>query len=67
MSETNEILAPANSVEKRYQKCGRTIKRWLDDPELEFPKPIYIRRRRYWREADLINWERAQASKSRAA
>jgi hypothetical protein len=67
MSETHEILAPASAVEKRYQKCNRTIARWLDDPELNFPKPIYIRKRRYWRENELAAWERSQASKARAA
>lgn len=40
--------------------CGgvsdMTLWRWLHDPELDFPKPVYISRRRYWREADVIEW-----------
>lgn len=45
--------------------CGgvsdMTLWRWLNDPALNFPKPIYIARRRYWREIDLIEWLDAQA------
>lgn len=40
--------------------CGgvshMTIWRWLNDPALNFPRPIYIGRRRYWREADIAAW-----------
>jgi len=40
--------------------CGgisdMSLWRWLNDPALNFPKPIYISRRRYWREADVIAW-----------
>lgn len=40
--------------------CGgvsdMSLHRWLNNPELAFPKPIYISRRRYWREVDVIEW-----------
>lgn len=40
--------------------CGgvsdMTLWRWLNDPALNFPKPVYICRRRYWREADVVVW-----------
>lgn len=46
--------------------CGgisdMTLWRWLNNPELGFPKPTYIVGRRYWREADIIAWLEAQAS-----
>ncbi|MCB5409446.1 helix-turn-helix transcriptional regulator [Pseudogemmobacter faecipullorum] len=42
------------------QLCGgisdMTLWRWLDDAALAFPKPVYIQRRRFWREADLMAW-----------
>jgi len=42
------------------QMCGgvsdMTLWRWLDNPELDFPRPIYIGRRRYFREAEIIDW-----------
>jgi len=31
-----------------------TLWRWLADPELGFPKPIVVRRRRYWRRSERI-------------
>lgn len=51
--------------------CGdvsdMTLWRWLNDPSLNFPQPIYIGRRRYWREADVIAWLDAQAANGEAA
>ncbi|MXP09606.1 helix-turn-helix transcriptional regulator [Pseudoblastomonas halimionae] len=42
------------------EMCGgisdMSIWRWLNDDALNFPKPIYISRRRYWREADILDW-----------
>lgn len=49
-------LWPTKLVADRYSSSTRTIERWAFDTEyahLNFPKPIYIYRRRYWREADL--------------
>lgn len=40
--------------------CGgvsdMTIHRWLKKDELGFPRPIYIANRRYWREAEILDW-----------
>lgn len=48
--------------------CGgisdMTLWRWLNDPRLGFPKPVYIARRRYWRYADVISWLEAQAARA---
>ena len=50
--------------------CGdisdMTLWRWLNDPALEFPKPTYIGKRRYFREADVFAWLEAQAEKGAA-
>jgi predicted DNA-binding transcriptional regulator AlpA len=58
-------------TEKRIQAatvralCGdvsdMTIWRWLNDPAMDFPRPAYIGKRRYWREAEIIAWLEAQA------
>jgi predicted DNA-binding transcriptional regulator AlpA len=44
--------------------CGgishMTLWRWMNDPQKEFPRPIYVGRRRYWREADVIAWLEAR-------
>lgn len=44
--------------------CGgvssMTLWRWMNDPQKGFPRPIYVGRRRYWREADVIAWLEAR-------
>ena len=56
-------LIPAATVR---ELCGgvsdMTLWRWLDNPALDFPRPIYISRRRYWRQADVLAWVEAQAA-----
>jgi hypothetical protein len=65
---TTDNLIPAPQViGGRYNRNERTLDRWLKDEELGFPRPIYIKNRRYFRESELVAWERAQASKVRAA
>lgn len=55
-------LIPAATVR---ELCGgvsdMTLWRWLDSSSLAFPRPIYISRRRYWRQADVLAWVEAQA------
>lgn len=38
-----------------------TLWRWLNNPEIDFPRPIYIGKRRYWKEAEVIEWLDRQA------
>lgn len=33
-----------------------TLWRWLNDPALNFPQPIRIQKRRYWRENEIAAW-----------
>ena len=53
---------PVNAV---CDLCGgvshMTIWRWSQDDALGFPKPIYISRRRYWRESDVVAWLESRA------
>jgi hypothetical protein len=49
-------------VARRYTKTRRTIERWERDPELNFPKPLIIRGRKYRDEAELAAWERARVA-----
>ena len=58
MAETEQILLTARDVETRYGGVSRnTLFRWQRDPELEFPRPVVIRGRRYWRIEELAAWE----------
>jgi predicted DNA-binding transcriptional regulator AlpA len=58
---------PAAAV---LEMCGgvsaMTLHRWLNNPDLDFPRPHFIGRRRYWRESDVVAWLDAQADKTAA-
>jgi len=51
--------------------CGgvsdMTLWRWLNDRDMNFPEPVYIQKRRYWREAELGAWIEAQEPPREAA
>lgn len=44
--------------------CGNisdmSLWRWLNDPALGFPRPVYIQKRRFWREAEILDWIEAR-------
>jgi predicted DNA-binding transcriptional regulator AlpA len=55
-------LVGARHLQIRYGVSDMSIWRWLNDQNLNFPRPIYIRRRRFWKLAELEAWERARAA-----
>lgn len=60
----NDLSANARisvrDVATRYGVSLRTVARWIADEVLEFPRPIYIRGRRYIKVGDLRAWEAIQ-------
>lgn len=58
----SDRLLPARKVWERYGVADRTLDRWLTRPELRFPRPVVVNRRRYFRESDLLAWERFRAA-----
>ncbi|NGM33331.1 transcriptional regulator [Methylobacterium sp. DB0501] len=65
-SQAGELL-PALHVRQRYNISDMTLWRWEKDPKLQFPAPIRINGRRYWRLADLQGFELRQSSQREAA
>jgi hypothetical protein len=59
-------LLPDRLVAERYHVVVRTLERWDTIPELGFPRPIYIRRRRFRALAALEAWDCANARKAAA-
>jgi hypothetical protein len=59
---TEGLKLSAAQIAHRFGISGRTFERWLLNPELRFPRPIYILRRRYWELAEVQVWERRQAT-----
>jgi predicted DNA-binding transcriptional regulator AlpA len=52
----NRLIGVADVRKMFGDISDMTLWRWLNDVDLEFPKPIYVQRRRFWREAELIDW-----------
>ena len=44
-------------VAARYRKCVMTIRRWIEDEKLGFPKPVRLRNRFYFSLDELRAWE----------
>ena len=53
-------LLPIRHVSIRYGVSIRTLDRWLNRPDMSFPRPIIIASRRYWYKAQLTSWETRQ-------
>lgn len=53
---TSERMLPMGQMCKRYGVTDRTIDRWLEQGLL--PVPMRLNRYRYWRESELVQFER---------
>lgn len=61
MQDEQQTYLPSASVRARYGVSDMSLWRWLRDETLDFPAPILIHRRRYWKLADLETWEKSRA------
>lgn len=52
-------------------RCGNVtdmcIWRWLRDPRVQFPQPVKINKRNYWRLGDLRAWQAEHRSRNNNA
>lgn len=70
MNSTTDIadrLLPARSVWERYAVSYRTLDNWIASHSMNFPKPVVLNRRRYFRLADLVAWEQKNTDHDKAA
>lgn len=56
------LFLDASKTAGRYARSLRSLDRWVEDPTMGFPQPVYLGRMRFWRIADLEAWEAAQAA-----
>jgi predicted DNA-binding transcriptional regulator AlpA len=63
----NDKFLPASAVWKRYGISSMSLWRWVGDENLNFPPPIYIGRFRYWKLAELVEWESSRPHAGKAA
>ena len=47
-------------VDERYGISPMTRWRWQRNPSLNFPRPVEINRRKFWKRAELEAWERTR-------
>jgi hypothetical protein len=56
--ETDDQMLTAAQVKRGYGNCSdMKIHRWLKKKVLDFPEPILIDGRRYWRLSDLQHFD----------
>jgi hypothetical protein len=55
-------LLPDPLVAARYRVTPRTIYRWDQQSDLDFPRPIVIHGRKYRRVKELESWERKRVA-----
>jgi hypothetical protein len=68
MAETGKrVLIPDVVVAReRYRVHPHTLRRWDQKPELGFPPPVYVNKRRY-REAEKLDaWDRKNSREASA-
>ncbi|MBX4858760.1 transcriptional regulator [Rhizobium leguminosarum bv. viciae] len=51
--ENRKLLASRDVKERLGGVSDMTIWRWQHDPELDFPKPAVVRKRKYWAAAEI--------------
>jgi predicted DNA-binding transcriptional regulator AlpA len=54
-------LISARKVQERFAIADRTLDKWLINKSLNFPRPVYINKRKYFRMCEIFEWERQQA------
>jgi hypothetical protein len=58
--DQSEVFLTSRQVRERYGNVSAMwIWRRLNEPDSNFPKPTVIASRRFWRECELIAWERS--------
>lgn len=58
-----DILLTAREVRETLGGVtDMSLWRWLNDDRLDFPKPVVIRRRRYWRQSEIAAFQTRQGA-----
>ena len=63
MQTTSKKFLTASTLKKRYDISDITLDRWIKNEKLAFPRPMVVNRKRYFDEADIIEWERLNIRK----
>ena len=61
---TTKTYIPGPQVSRRYGVDSRTLHRWRNDPELNFPAAMIVRDRTFFALDELEAWEKSRAAPS---
>ena len=67
-SYQDEEFVPSGQLRAELGEISdMTLWRWLRDSGLNFPRPVQIRNRRYWRRSEVDRWKATRIQKRKAA
>ena len=66
---SDERYVSSGELHSRYSISGMTLWRWMQDPEVAFPRPVKLNRngRNFWWLPAIIEWERTRVGNSSRA
>jgi len=56
----NKVFISGPEVQERYGISAMTLHRWRKDQHMDFPNPMKIKTRNFFRLSDLEKWERSR-------
>jgi predicted DNA-binding transcriptional regulator AlpA len=62
--DDDRLLTSRQTRERVGGVSNMCIWRWLRDPRVQFPPPVQVNRRNYWRLGDLRRWQASQTKKA---
>lgn len=62
MTSMADTRLSASAVCGRYGICSRTLRRWMRQNELGFPRPMILNGRYYFSAREIIVWERTRVA-----
>jgi hypothetical protein len=62
MTSPKSVWLPRSAVAQRYNVTPRTIVRWENDPDMNFPKSREIRNRHYTDQRELDDYDAVEVA-----
>ncbi|KSV90945.1 hypothetical protein N181_09760 [Sinorhizobium fredii USDA 205] len=61
---SNQVYLTTSQVLQRYSISEMSLWRWQKNESLGFPRPMIVNKRKFFKEEDLVAWERERARAS---
>lgn len=53
----SDVLIAFKTLPPRYGRCRGAIEKWLRDENMGFPRPVFVRGKRFFRSSELEAFE----------